>query len=252
MAPPIAAPLSAIDQREQLLRQYVASLNEEEMARRYREDDGVLVLPQLFPEPLIEEMAAEARQLLPRAVRKRVLFVRKAGAISHPLIVAEAPAMHVLHQSPALLALFERVTGIPLEHRDPGEAHASALYTYTKPGDWMNWHYDECGLPPGESFSTIVGLIDNSTSRLEIETRRDQPGKQPIQRSLQTIPGTFVFLCGTRVYHRVTPLGEGEERVTLAFTYVRQGRKPSGIYKFRLRLGNALVYFGMDHLIRRS
>jgi hypothetical protein len=225
--------------RESLIQEYVAALDEEELARRYREDDGFMVLP-LLPPALVGEMAAEARQLLPRAVRKRVPTVRKAGAVGHPTIVAEAPALHAMHQSPSLLGLFSRLTGVALEHRNPKEPHASALYTYTEPGDWIDWHHDECGLAPGDSFSTIIGLVDDSQSLLEVETRRGQP--EPFKTSLKTVPGTFAFLCGTRVHHRVTPLGENQQRITFAFTYVRQGRKPGGIYRFRLWFGNRWVY----------
>ncbi len=238
--------------REASIRAFVASLDEEEMARRYRDDDGLVVLPRLLPAALVAEMAAEARALLPRAVRKRVPFVRKAGALDHGAIVRHAPAMHALHQSPALMAMFARVTAVALEHRDPSEAHASALYSYTEPGDWMDWHYDECGCPPDDSFSTIVGLIDSSSSRLQIETRRGRDDCEPLRHELHTVPGTFAFFCGTRAFHRVTPLGPGEERVTFAFTYVRAGRRPGGVYNVRLKLGNALVYFGLRELFRRG
>jgi hypothetical protein len=238
--------------REQLIRELVESFDEEAMARSYREADGLLVLPRLLPEPLLAEMIAEARTLSKRAVRKRVPFLRKAGAVGHPSIVAEAPALHALHRSPSLMSMFERVTGVPLEHRDPREAHQSALYTYTERGDWMDWHYDECGCPPEDSFSTIIGLVDDSSSRLEIETRRDRPDQEPLRRSIHTLPGTFAFFCGTRAYHRVTPLGEGEERVTFAFTYIRRGKKTGGIYDVRMKVGNALVYFGLGHLFERA
>lgn len=244
------AALSQYD-RERTIRDFIASLDEDAMARSYRDDGGLIVLPAPLPASLVAEMADEARALAPRAFRKNVPFVRKAGAISHPTIVEEAPAMHALHQSPALLAMFERVTGVELEHRDAREVHASALYVYDRPGDWMDWHYDECGCPPEDSFSTVVGLIDTSTSRLEFETHRDEPGRAPHSRALRTAPGTFAFFCGTRAYHRVTPLGAGEERVTFAFTYVRKGRKPGGVYNFRMRLGNAFLYFGVGELFRR-
>lgn len=249
LVPPAAAPVPApatadLDGRERAIRELVESLDEEEMARSYADDDGLLVLPRLLPPALVREMAAEGRNLSQRAVRKRVPFLRKAGAVAHPLIAAHAPALTALHRSPALLAMFARVTGVPLEHRDPREAHQSALYSYTEPGDWMDWHYDECGCPPGDSFSTIIGLVDDSSSRLEVETFRDRPDREPRRRSIQTVPGTFAFFCGSRAYHRVTPLGAGEERLTFAFTYLRQGKKTGGVYDFRMKLGNALVYFG--------
>lgn len=238
-------------EHELAIRDWVAGLDEEEMARRYRDDGGLLVMPSLLPAPLVAEMAVEARALMPRAVRKRVPWVRRAAAVAHPAIVAEAPAMHALHQSPSLMALFERVTGVPLEHRLPGEIHASALYVYTRRGDWMNWHQDECGCPPDDSFSTIIGVIDDSSSRLELETHRDDPARAPLRRSLHTVPGTFAFFCGTRAFHRVTPLGANETRVTFAFTYLRKGRKPTGVYNARMKMGNALVYFGVRQLFRR-
>jgi hypothetical protein len=210
-----------------------------------------VILPRLLPASLIGEMVAEARRLIPAATRKTVPFVRRAGALPHRDIVAGAPAMGALHRSAALLGLFERITGIALEHRAPHESHASALYVYTRRGDWMDWHQDECGCAPGDSFSTIVGLIDSSSCQLEFEMGRGARDREPIRRSLRTAPGTFAFFCGTRASHRVTPLGEGEERVTFAFTYIRKGRRPGGIYNFRMMLGNTLVYFGLRHLFRR-
>jgi hypothetical protein len=239
------------DERELAIGRWVETLDEREMALRYREDDGLVVLPRLLPSALVAEMTAEARLLAPHAAHKHVPFVRKAGAVSHGVIARHAPAMTALHQSRSLLEMFARVTGVPLDHRDPREHHASALYTYTKAGDFMDWHYDECGCPPDDSFSTIIGLIDESSSFLEIETGRDRVDGQPLRRQLKTTPGTFAFFCGTRAYHRVTPLREREERITFALTYVRKGRMPGGIYNARLKLGNALVYFGLSTLFRR-
>jgi hypothetical protein len=237
--------------RDETIRRWVAALDEDALRREYQETDGLLVMPTLLPPSLVAEMIAEARALSPRVVRKLAPFVRRAGAIHHHVIVEHAPAMHALHQSPELLALFERVTGIPLEHRAPTEAHASALYAY-RGGDYLAFHYDECGCEPGDSFSTVIGLVDQSSARLEIETRKDQQGREPMRRSLQTSAGTFAFFCGTRAYHRVTKLAPGEERITFAFTYVRKGKKPTGMYNFRMQLGNTFVYFGLGHLFHRS
>ena len=99
------------------------------------------------------------------------------------------------------------------------------------------------------AFSTVVGVVDDSTSRLEIETHRDVAGRVPLLTQVHTVPGTFAFFCGTRAYHRVTPLAAGQRRITFAFTYVREGRRPGGVYEARLKLGNALVYFGLGHLL---
>jgi hypothetical protein len=172
-------------------------------------------------------------------------MVRRAGAVPHPVIAREAPALHALHTSEALRALFSVIANVPLAHRAPTELHASALYYYTHKGDHIAWHTDECGCAPGDSFSVLVGLVDHSSCALELETFRADPRRPPLRRSLQTSPGTVVFLCGARAWHRVTPLGEGERRITFGFTYLRQGHRPGGLYKLRLDLGNRLLYFAL-------
>ncbi len=247
-----------IDDRSAVLRRWVAAQDVAALRAQYEDTDGLLVFPELLPPSLVVEMVAEARAMAPLVVRKHAPFVRRAGAIHHHVIAQQAPAMHALHQSAELLALFSDVTQIPLEHRAPTEAHASALYTY-RDADFLDWHYDECGCEPGDSFSTVIGLVDQSSARLEIETRRSDTTagerdreREPMRRSLQTGPGTFAFFCGTRAYHRVTKLGPNEERITFAFTYLRKGRKPTGMYNFRMQLGNTFVYFGLGHLFRRS
>lgn len=234
---------------EEAIAGWVAGFDAAALARRWEEDGGAIVLPALLPREVVAAMADESRALEGESVRKHVPLVRKAGAIHHHPIARGAPTLHALHQSPSLKALLSAIAGITLEHRDPGEAHASALYTYTEPGDFMDWHYDECGCEPGDSFSTVVGVVDDSTSRLEIETHRDVAGRAPLLTQVHTVPGTFAFFCGTRAYHRVTPLAAGQRRITFAFTYVREGRRPGGVYEARLKLGNALVYFGLGHLL---
>ena len=108
--------------------------------------------------------------------------------------------------------------------------------------------------PSGSGKTTCLRLIagfDQPSSRLEIETHREDPSRDPLRRSVHTVPGTFAFFCGTRAYHRVTPLAEGEERFTFAFTYIRRGHSPGGVYEVRMKLGNALVYFGRGQLFGR-
>jgi hypothetical protein len=233
-----------------LIRAWVNGQDLALLRAQYDDTDGLLVFPELLPQPLVAQMVAEARAMAPDVVRKLAPFVRRAGAIHHHVIAEKAEAMHALHQSQDLLALFSDVTQIPLEHRAPTESHASALYAY-RGGDYLDWHYDECGCQPGDSFSTVIGLVDQSSARLEIETRKGDPVRKPMLRSLQTKPGTFAFFCGTRAFHRVTKLAPGEERITFAFTYVRKGRKPTGMYNFRMQLGNTFIYFGLGHLFAR-
>src|SRR5262249_41788054 len=160
-----------------------------------------------------------------------------------------APTLFAVQGSLALRLFFQRIVDGPrLDPRKPDDPHASAIYTYTQPGDFIKWHYDDCGCEPQAAFSIIAGLIDHSSSVLETVMYTKTPGRTPMRRLIQTKPGMFVFFCGSQVWHRVTPLGRGEERATFSYVYVRDGIYPSGWEKVYLDAMNTLLYFGPRNL----
>jgi hypothetical protein len=236
---------------EHILSERVRGLDVEGLRQRFAEDE-ILVLPDFVPAPLLTELVREARSLMPQARRSHLPFVRKGGAISHPTIRAQAPQLYALQESPILRAMFQRVADGPiLEARQPDDPHASALYTYTERGDHIKWHYDDCGCEPQAAYSIILGLIDRSSSLLELVTFKKTPGKTPVRRLLRVTPGLLVFFCGTNVWHRVTPLGSGEERVTFSFVYVKKDNHPKGFNKLQLEAINTLLYFGLGGLFKK-
>ena len=66
---------------------------------------------------------------------------------------------------------------------------------------------------------------------------------------MATNPGTMVFFNGDKLYHAVTPLGPGEERIVLTMQYVTN--QSMGPFK-RLfsNMKDAVAYFGLRSLIR--
>jgi hypothetical protein len=246
----IRAAVSGVEPVERALRELAASLDVDELTRRFREDD-LLILPDFIPAPLLEQIVAETRGVMPKARRSHLPFVRKGGAVSHPTITAECPALYALQASPALRAVFQRVAGVALEQRKQDDPHASAIYTYTEPGDHIRWHYDDCGCEPQAAYSIILGLIDRSSCDLELVTGLKTPGRTQVRRLLRVTPGMLVFFCGTNVWHRVTPLGRSEERATFSWVYVTEGHHPHGLDKLYLEAMNTLLYFGPSRLFKR-
>jgi hypothetical protein len=236
---------------ERTLRAYVATLDVDGLRRRFREDE-ILVLDDFVPSPMLGEMIAETRRLMPRARRSHLPFVRKGGAISHPTILAEAPALDAFQASPSLRAFFQTIADGPVLEARKNDPHASAIYTYTERGDHIKWHYDDCGCVPQAAYSIILGLIEQSSCILEAVTFKKSPGRPEVERSIKVSPGTLVFFCGTNVWHRVTPLGRGEERATFSFVYVKEGNHPKGLEKLHLEAMNTLLYFGPKGLFKRT
>ncbi|MDZ8239950.1 MAG: hypothetical protein RMZ69_22825 [Nostoc sp. ChiQUE01a] len=66
----------------------------------------------------------------------------------------------------------------------------------------------------------LLGLVDRSSSKLEYQLYRDIPDRETQMRSLSLTPGTLVLFNGDNLYHRVTPLGQNEQRIVLTLEYV--------------------------------
>lgn len=240
-----------VDPPEAALRGVLAGLDVEALARRFREDDGLIVLPHLVPPALIDAMESEARRLLPRARRTFVPFVRKAEAVGHFDIAERAPTLHALHQSPSLLAFCQRIAGPELEHRKPNDPHASGLYLYNRRGDHVGWHFDDCGCEAAASFTVLASVANASATRLDVELHRKTPGRPTERRSIDTAPGTLTFLRGSSVYHRVAPIRGGQERLSFSFVYVKKGFHPKGFDRLWQSTLDTLLYFGWRGVPRR-
>jgi hypothetical protein len=61
-----------------------------------------------------------------------------------------------------------------------------------------------------------------------------------------------VFFCGSKAYHRVTPLEAGEERIVYSFAHVTAGKRLTGIRRFKENCWDALLYFGPKAIFQRN
>jgi hypothetical protein len=69
--------------------------------------------------------------------------------------------------------------------------------------------------------------------------------------SVQIPPGGLVFFDGDRLRHRITPLADGELRVSLTFEYVTDPTmRPWG--RFISNMKDAIAYFGFRQVFRRA
>ena len=96
-----------------------------------------------------------------------------------------------------------------------------------------------------------MGLVDRSSSQLEYQLYRDDPNQETQKRSLSIKPGTLVLFNGDKLYHRVTPLGENEERIVWTLEYVTD-RRMAGLYRFISNMKEAIAYFGFRQVFRQS
>jgi alkylated DNA repair dioxygenase AlkB len=215
---------------------------------RYLEQGNFVVVEDLLPPENVRRLVDEVERVRPRIHRSRVPG-KKSGSVGWFTLRDEAPAIVALYHSPALLAFFSQLAGRSLRRCPERDPHSCALYVYTEPGDHITAHYDT-SFYRGARYTALVALVNRTTSRLvgELHTRDQHRVHEPF--ALATEPGMLVFFDGDRLWHGVTPLGPGEERVVLTMQFVTDARmKP--FHRFVSDMKDAISYFGFREVFRR-
>jgi hypothetical protein len=173
---------------------------------------------------------------------------KQGGSVSRHAIDRLAPFIAELYRSPTLIGWLEQLCGDALQPSPEDDPHAYALYFYTRPGDHIGWHYDT-SYYNGRRYTLLLGVIDDSSCRLEYRLHTRESGVTPQSGSVRLPPGGLVFFDGDKLHHRITPLGENEKRVSLTFEYVTDpGMQPWR--RFISNMKDAVAYFGFRQVFK--
>jgi hypothetical protein len=234
--------------REEIARA-VNALDVEAVRAAYWRQNEFVYLERGLPPSVVEACLADVERVRPAVHRSYIPRHKKGGSVSYFTLVEEAPAILALYRSPAFLALLQRVAGQPLQRCPERDPHACALYFYTEPGDHIGFHYDT-SYYRGARYTVLVGLVERSSSRLVCQPWKRDPRRQPEEVRLSTEPGTLVFFNGDKLWHAITPLGKGEERVSLTLEYVTDPRM-SPFKRFVSNMKDSIAYFGFRSIFGR-
>jgi hypothetical protein len=248
-APPQAGAVSAATAAEQAMALRLQTLDMEAARRRFVEQ-GAFIHLQEFLEPEITAQLVAAVAAVSASVNRNYLPGHKqGGSVSRHAIDAHAPFIAEIYRSPALIDWLGRLAGERLQVSPEADPHAYALYFYTRPGDHIGWHYDT-SYYAGRRYTLLFGVVEESSCRLEYQLHTREPGVDTEAGSLQIAPGGLVFFDGDKLRHRITPLADGEVRVSLTFEYLTD---PT-MHPWRRVISNmkdAVAYFGFRQVFRR-
>jgi hypothetical protein len=189
------------------------------------------------------QIAAAAADVEPSLHRNYLPGHKQGGSVSRHVIDRLAPRIAALYRSKALIDWLGALAGEPLQMSPADDPHAYALYYYTRAGDHIGWHYDT-SYYSGRRYTLLVGVVDQSSCRLDYELHTREPGVALVPGTLQIAPGGLVFFDGDKLRHRISPSREGERRISLTFEYVTDPR----MRPWRRVISNfkdAVAYFGL-------
>jgi hypothetical protein len=224
-------------------------LDAEPLRREFAAQGAFLHVAEFLTPEITAQLAAAVEAVRASVNRNYLPGHKQGGSVSRHAIDELAPFIAELYRSPALIGWLERLTGERLQVSPSDDAHAYALYFYTRPGDHIGWHYDT-SYYAGRRYTVLLGVIDRSSCRLDYELHTREPGVAVVPGSLQIPPGGLVFFDGDKLRHRITPLAADELRVSLTFEYVTD---PSMRPWRRVisKAKDAVAYFGFRQVFRR-
>jgi hypothetical protein len=229
--------------------QAIGSLDPDAVRAAYRRQGEFVHLERFLPPPVIARFVEEFEALRPGVHRSHIPRRKKSGSVGYFTLLARAPAIVALYREPAMREFLSALVGRPLELCPPRDPHACALYVYTEPGDHIAAHYDT-SFYRGARYTVLLGLVNRTQSRLAGQLHRTDPDRRPVDFAVATEPGTLVVFNGDKLWHEITPLARGEERVALTMQYVTdQGMTP--FKRFVSDMKDAISYFGFREVFRR-
>lgn len=230
----------------------VAQLDFDRVHREYWDQNEFLYIPQFLPRDFVEaSFVPQAQGVKEDLNRNYIPGHKKGGSVSYYTVQEKAPLFLELYRSPVFLDFLNRLVQEKLMLCPDNDPHSCALYYYTEAGDHIGFHYDT-SYYKGARYTILMGLVDRSTQcKLVCELYKDDPRRTPRKLELITRPGDLVIFNGDKLWHAVTPLGQGEERIVLTMEYVTNPEM--GPFK-RLysNLKDSFAYFGVRGVFKRA
>ena len=200
-------------------------------------------LEHMLPMEVVNDLIVEARSLEASLHRNYIPGYKKGGSVGYFTLRHRAAAILALYRSPALRWFLSRVTESDLLLCPEDDPHACALYYYTKPGDHIGFHYDR-SYYNGRRYSVFIGLVERSTHcRLVARVSTDHDTHEIRETRIPMDPGNLVVFNGDKLWHGVTPLWPGEERIVLSLQYVTD-QSMGPVNRLFSNMKDAFAHFG--------
>jgi phosphatidylglycerophosphate synthase len=243
------APATSDTEADRLLRDGIADQDLSDLRRQFEEQGAFISVPGFAAAEVTERLVRAMDAAGPMINRNYIPGHKQGGSVSRHSLDQVAPFVGELYRSTALIDWLSGLCGQRLLQTPPEDAHAYALYFYSRAGDHIGWHYDT-SYYAGRRYTLLLGVFDQSCCLLEYELHTREVGGTVTRGSIRMAPGDLVFFDGDKLRHRITPSKAGEVRVSLTFEYVTDPRMQPW-WRLVSNMKDAIAYFGFRQVFRR-
>ncbi|MFP3613102.1 2OG-Fe(II) oxygenase [Paraburkholderia sp. SIMBA_050] len=246
---PASSPVAPAPNADRAVASRTRAFDTPRLARQFADQGAFLYLEDFLAPEVTAQLIQSAHGLLDEVNRNYLPGHKQGGSVSRHTIDRLAPFIAELYRSKELIGWLEQLSGDKLQLSPADDPHAYALYYYTRAGDHIGWHYDT-SYYDGRRYTLLLGVIDESSCRLDYELHTRNPDVPDQPGSVQIPPGGLVFFDGDKLRHRITAAGANEMRVSLTFEYVTD----ANMRPWRRLISNmkdAIAYFGFRQVFRQ-
>jgi alkylated DNA repair dioxygenase AlkB len=247
---PLGVAASARTDADQVVASRLRNFDVEPLRREFIEQGAFIYLRDFLGLEITAQLVAAVAAVTASVNRNYLPGHKQGGSVSRHILDRLAPFIADLYRSPALIDWLGQLSGERLQRSPVEDPHAYALYFYTRPGDHIGWHYDT-SYYAGRRYTLLFGVVDESSCRLDYELHTRDARQPKVPGSVQIPPGGLVFFDGDKLRHRITPLADGELRVSLTFEYVTDPTMRPW-RRFISNMKDAVAYFGFRQVFRRA
>jgi hypothetical protein len=234
---------------DQLMASRLQHVPLEELRREYGKQGAFVFVEEFLPPEVTARLVAAVAAVQSSVNRNYLPGHKQGGSVSRHTIDRLAPFIAELYRSAALIQWLGKLSGERLQCSPADDPHAYALYFYNRTGDHIGWHYDT-SYYAGRRYTLLLGVIEQSSCRLDYELHTREKGATIVPGSVKIPPGGLVFFDGDSLRHRISPLGEGESRVSLTFEYLTDPRMHPW-WRLISNMKDAVAYFGFRQVFQR-
>jgi len=228
----------------------VGAIDFNETRRGYWDQNEAVFIDQFLSADVVEQfLLPEVEQLRSHIHRNYIPRHKKGGSVSYYTLLEKSSVFLTLYRSPVFIDFLSRMVNAQVRLCPENDPHACALYYYTEPGDHIGFHYDTSYYKSAR-YTVLMGLVQKTENcRLVCHLYKDDAKREMKEVQVSTQPGSMVIFNGDKLWHAITPLGEGEERVVLTMEYVINPEM--GKFKrFVSNMKDAIAYFGFSELLK--
>ncbi len=216
--------------------------NVERLKKEYWNNDEFLYISAFLPDFLVSALQQELPNLRKYTHRTKILGVRKGGSVAATNVRAQTNLIRTIYTSD-VMGFISSIVDRDLSICLADDEHAMALYSYTKEGDFIHYHY-HTSFYKGNRYTVLITLQNNSSCKLMYDLFRKSPGRSVQHQEVNTLAGSLVVFNGNKLWHAVSPAKEGEERHVLSLEYVDDQR--IGLFgKLVSQVKDRIGYFGI-------